>query len=524
MIDPRILQALESNDPDKRKKAVAYLAKSLDREALPHLARVYKTDKDPQIRELAKKAGAYIQKNAPEPEPDPIYEDDLYEEEEADSSYTRYNSLYADDDDDDDNAMSYESDEPNVPLPSNIQVSAVAEERAKSYVEQAMDWNVRGNNTKAIEMLKKAFKSNPRLLHDSYTMGLAVNITGLSQADTQRLLMPSDKEMRQMDGVTSQRSESRKLNGIQQFFALIIFVGATATLIGFFALPWIDIGWIPIQVDPADLAPIADLSAFGINVNAENLTTLGGSLSEFQTLLNNSFVREAESQLSAMGSQGDLIRRGLNGLRGIRTNASGMDTMLFMMGTQDILRAFGIGGIIDVILDGLSDPLVMEAITSAIAQQSADLGIAGVDLSSIPTDPDTIRSVINLGLAQLKYPTQTIDFSVIAVPVAGSFAFLLGLLLFMAPNGWIWFFCILFGLAGVGACAYFYTTAINSMFVFNTRTTGADVIQQLNAQGFPATSMTQFIGLGFWVSMGGVIAVAIAPFLGLLFAPAKQTA
>ncbi|HRF98757.1 MAG TPA: hypothetical protein PLZ51_26290, partial [Aggregatilineales bacterium] len=73
-----------------------------------------------------------------------------------------------------------------------------------------------------------------------------MNITGLSQADTQRLLMPSDKEFRQMDGATSQRSESRKLNGIQQFFAFIIFVGATATLIGFFALPWIDVGWIPI--------------------------------------------------------------------------------------------------------------------------------------------------------------------------------------------------------------------------------------------------------------------------------------
>jgi hypothetical protein len=523
MIDPRILQALESNDPDKRKKAVAYLAKSLDKEALPHLARVYKSDKDPQIRELAKKAGAYIQKNAPEPEPDPIYEDDPYEdeEEESDSSYSRYNSLYADDeDDDDDNAMSYESDEPNVPLPSNIQVSAMAEERAKSFVEQAMDWNVRGNNAKAVDMLRKAFKSNPRLLHDSYTMGLAVNITGLSQADTQRLLMPSDKEFRQMDNATSQRSESRSLNGIQQFFALIIFVGATATLIGFFALPWIDVGWIPIESTP-ELTQLSELSSLGLDINVDNMNTLGGALGEFLKIFNSPEIRAAEGQLGMLGNQGVLIRQALSGIRGIRSNASGMDTMLYMIGTQDILRTFGFGGIIDFLLDALNDPeffqLALSSITSQLGQVGGQLGL---DAASM--DPATLRAGINIGLAQLKYTPSAVDFSVIAVPVAGSFGFLLGLLLFMAPNGWIWFFCILFGLAGVGACAYFYTTAINNLTMLDA--TGVNMVQSLSAVGVSVTSATQFIGLGFWVSMGGVIAVAIAPFLGLLFAPAKKTA
>ncbi|PJF27730.1 MAG: hypothetical protein CUN52_14110, partial [Phototrophicales bacterium] len=76
MIDPRIIQALSSSDADKRKKAVAYLAKSLDRDALPYLARVYKTDSDSEIRELAKKAVAYIQKNAPQVADDDTYDDD----------------------------------------------------------------------------------------------------------------------------------------------------------------------------------------------------------------------------------------------------------------------------------------------------------------------------------------------------------------------------------------------------------------------------------------------------------------
>jgi len=531
MIDPRIIQALSSGDPDKRKKAVAYLAKSLDRDALPHLARVYKTDSDPEIRELAKKAGAYIQKNAPQQIVD---EPDDYQDEE-DTAYSRYNNLYADDDeeeatsvssashrqhplyasDDDDDIASSDDD---IPLPSNIQVSAVAEERAKSFVEQAMDWNVRGNNLKAVDLLKKAFKTNPRLVYDSYTMSLAMNITGLSSDDTKRLLMPSAKEM-QKAGVV-EKSAPKKLNAIQQFFALVIFIGATGALIGFFALPWIDFGWIPVDTSNVpELAQMNDLAMLGLDVNMNNMNTVGGIISEVQKIFNAPEIRSAESQLSLLGEQGRLAQRGLSGLRSIRTNATGLDTMLYMIGSQDILRSFGLGGLIDFLFDALNDPQIFESFMGGFTEGLGGVDLGALGLGSANLDPNTIRIGLNVVLDQLKYTPQAVDFSVIAVPIAASFAFLLGLLLLLSPSGAVWFFSIIFGLLGVGACAYFYTTAINNLMVIGK--TGVNVMTELPAQGIALTSPSQFIGLGFWVTMGGMITVAIAPFLGLLFAPGK---
>lgn len=534
MIDPRIIQALSSGDPDKRKKAVAYLAKSLDREALPHLARVYKTDSDPEIRELAKKAGAYIQKNAPQPN----VNQSSYQEEEEDTAYSRYNNLYADDDeeevetsvsgasrrqhplyasDDDDDIASSDDD---MPLPSNIQVSAVAEERAKSFVEQAMDWNVRANNTKAVELLKKAFKANPRLIYDSYTIGLAMNITGLNSDDTKRLLMPSSKEM-QKSGVVD-KSEPKKLNVFQQFFAVVIFIGATAALVGFFALPWIDFGWIPLQGAEQALATqdLSSLSMLGLDIDTSNMNTVGGAWSEIQKLLNSSEIRDAEGQLGLLGEQGRLVQRGLSGLRGIRTSASGMDTMLYMIGAQDILRSFGLGGFIDFLFDALNDPQILESFMGGFQEGLGGVDLGSLGLSGANLDANTIRIGLNVVLDQLKYTPQATDFSVIAVPVAASFAFLLALLLLLSPNGMVWFLSIVFGLLGVGACAYFYTTAINNLMVIGK--VGVNVMTELPAQGITVSSPNQFIGLGFWVTMGGMIAVAIAPFLGLLFAPGKQ--
>ncbi|MCL4255146.1 MAG: hypothetical protein KJ043_15385 [Anaerolineae bacterium] len=527
MIDPRIIQALSNSDPDKRKKAVAYLAKSLDRDALPHLARVYKTDGDPEIRELAKKAGAYIQKNAPQTatayDDDETYSpyDSVYADDEpaAETSYSRYSSLYADDDEDDDIASSAGDD---VPMPSNIQVSPVAEERAKAFVEQAMDWNVRGKNDKAIEMLGKAFKTNPRLLYDSYTISLATNITGLSPDDIRRRFAVSPQELEKSGMIPKGTvATSRKLNAIQQLFALIVFIGATSVLIGFFALPWVDFGWIPIPADEFNqlggLGNLGDLQSVGVNV--DNFNTFGGAVGEFQKLLNRPEIRELEGQASLFGAQGDLIRDFLGGLRSIRTGASGMDTMMYMIGSQDALRAFfGLGGLIDVILDALDDPMFADLVLNAAQSQFGDLGALGVDAGSL--NPDAIRAGINIGLAQLKYTPQAVDFSVIAVPVAGSLAFLFALMLYMTPNMIWWVLNILVGLIGVGACAYFYTTGINNLMMLG----GSNVATSLNDFGIAVTSSNQFIGIGFWISMGGMIAVAIAPFLGMLFAPAKQNA
>ncbi len=60
MVDSRILQALEHTNPAIRKKAIIALGKSHDQGALPILAKVYRNDPDPEVRDYAHKAGRYI--------------------------------------------------------------------------------------------------------------------------------------------------------------------------------------------------------------------------------------------------------------------------------------------------------------------------------------------------------------------------------------------------------------------------------------------------------------------------------
>lgn len=61
-IDPRLIQALKNDDPAIRKKAIAALGKSQNNDAMPILAKVYKHDPDPEVREYARKAGIVLKK------------------------------------------------------------------------------------------------------------------------------------------------------------------------------------------------------------------------------------------------------------------------------------------------------------------------------------------------------------------------------------------------------------------------------------------------------------------------------
>ncbi|MDZ4669494.1 MAG: hypothetical protein SH821_01375, partial [Phototrophicales bacterium] len=510
MIDARIIQALTSSDADKRKKAVAYLAKSLDRDALPHLARVSASDKDPQIRELAKKATAYIEKNAPQPEPaydddesyddEPVYADDDDDDDVyAKSSPSRYSSLY-DDDDDDDTDEEADDDEIDVPLPADIQVSAVAEERAKSYVNQAIDWSERGNSGKAVDMLKQGFKLNPHLFYESYSMGVAQNITGMTKGDTQRLLMPSERDLKRMGKDSKSAKEPAKLNIFQQFFALVIFLGATATLISFFAMPWIDFSDLPIVPDPS--FPEAQ--------------TLGQQVDATQALFDAQFA-PLEGMINQIGGEtAALLRRFMDALRSVRVTTTGMDVMLLVIGAQNALDAFGFSGIYDVLFDVIENPLMRDTIIESSREYITNLG-----LDPNNTSPEQLGVAIRGALDATKYVATSPDYSVIAVPVVASIAFLLGLLLFMNPSNSIWVLNILIGLVGVGACAYFYTTGFDLMLRGDANSATSVSIMAGGNVSLPEDM--SFIGIGFWVSMGGMIAVAIAPFLGLLFAPAKKT-
>lgn len=145
MLDQDLIDMLDSDDPDDRLFAVKAMAKSKDPEYLQYLAIVYRTDNDPDVKEMALKAGKYIKKTA------------------AEDNWTGGDAVYSDDDDDDE-----------------IEVSSRAKEQAQSYLNQASDLSFSGNNEKASEMLRKAVQTNPNLKNDDYAKSLASTITGFS--------------------------------------------------------------------------------------------------------------------------------------------------------------------------------------------------------------------------------------------------------------------------------------------------------------------------------------------------------
>jgi hypothetical protein len=62
MVDQRILKALRSDNPEMRIKAIKAMAKSQEREAIPKLSQISKSDPDGDVREMAQKAEIYIRK------------------------------------------------------------------------------------------------------------------------------------------------------------------------------------------------------------------------------------------------------------------------------------------------------------------------------------------------------------------------------------------------------------------------------------------------------------------------------
>jgi hypothetical protein len=204
MIDSRVIQLLGSADPEKRKKAVMLLAKTKDREALPHLEKVNSSDHNREVRSLATKAIAYIEKHTPVSSPisDDVYDDYDEGDDNADSHYA--SPFYAGDDydepEDEAQPEAEEDEEPFFSAATEIRVSDAAAASARSMVQQAMDWSLRANNDRAAQLLGKALRLDPRLVHDSYTRSLAGSVVGLDNEAAIRQLIKASARSKSGDG------------------------------------------------------------------------------------------------------------------------------------------------------------------------------------------------------------------------------------------------------------------------------------------------------------------------------------
>lgn len=158
MVDQQIINMLDDPNPQVRTNAVKQLARMQSQEAVQYLAAVYKTDDDPEVRELARKAGLYIKKKMTE------------------DNWTGGEGMMDDD----------PEPEPEV---EDIQVSARAVQSSKGLMDSAMELHLRGDEDKAAQFVEKAFLTNPNLKNDPYYLQSASSILGVPEGQVVTMLL-----------------------------------------------------------------------------------------------------------------------------------------------------------------------------------------------------------------------------------------------------------------------------------------------------------------------------------------------
>ncbi len=410
MIDNKLIQLLDSDDVETRMKAVKALARTNSKDALPHLARVIKHDSDEDVRELARKAGIYIHKNLP-----------------------AQPTAALDDDDEDD-------ERPDL-LPSQIKVTPAEEERAQSYMGQAMDWHTRGDNAKAAQFIQRALKLNPRLIYDEYSRSFASTVTGLDADIAMRQLAPGKAEMRKKAIANAPQRSS----GLQGFLAILLMVAAAVALVGYFLLPWLDMSTLP---------------------SGEDLQGQPVMLRESIDTLNAEFADEQAQQGLALILGEEAANDIINAFADLKLDFTGLDVTLLAVGAQDIFQVMGL----DVLYDGLAQ-------------------IAAV--SGVSDD----------GLPEVDYTPEPLDYSLPLIPVMGFLSLIVGLAAIVRPTGGKWVLGIVFGLVGLLPLLYFYLSAVNSLLpddaeLFETgEIAGVDLI--VNGFWVTLAGMLLVLALGF---------------------------
>jgi predicted esterase len=191
-LEQKHLDGLVSSDPAQRKQAIIEVSRASNPDALKWLAEIYRHDPEPELRELALKAGRHI-KATSTPQP------------------------------------------PVVDMPSATPTTSVSIEdsREKWLYDRAMDYLVMGDRVKAAGELRKLLARNPNLGSNSSVLLLAGQITGQPPEQAVESLMDA-KQHRQFvsnQTRTQRRSSSR---GPLRWISLLLALVALGVAIFFF--------------------------------------------------------------------------------------------------------------------------------------------------------------------------------------------------------------------------------------------------------------------------------------------------
>lgn len=165
-VDPRFSDLVKNPDREKRKAAIQALARTKDRDAIPYLEHIEDFDTDAELRDLAKKAITYIDRNNPEnfravPEQDdkPHASPIMPETRSAPDAGSTPDAVQL------------------TPFSPERTISPREEKLARSVLEGAVSNNMQGKKLLAAKAIVQAFKINPNLARDSYAISIIRDVT-----------------------------------------------------------------------------------------------------------------------------------------------------------------------------------------------------------------------------------------------------------------------------------------------------------------------------------------------------------
>lgn len=144
------LRQLRHRDPAQRKKAIKAAARSKDHSALKQLAKMAGDDPEPEIRELARKAGLYIRQQHGELGPQPAP----------------------------DSASSESSSSDKDGKPPEIPISEKDAADSREHTNAALTYQMNDDKARACKELRRALALNPNLRYDAYFISLSEAIVG----------------------------------------------------------------------------------------------------------------------------------------------------------------------------------------------------------------------------------------------------------------------------------------------------------------------------------------------------------
>ena len=174
---------LKSPDPEIRKSAIKALARAREKAAIVPLAKLGGDDRDPEVRELALKAGRFILEQT--------------------------GGM-------DDSKRKAPQSAPATPPPPDksgkapkFHVSPEDEKRAQRLLDEAMSYQLNDDKAKMMKALSKALSTDPNLRYDSYFASLCEGATGLEVAEAVKMLNNEDMQKNASKKVLDARKQKK---------------------------------------------------------------------------------------------------------------------------------------------------------------------------------------------------------------------------------------------------------------------------------------------------------------------------